>query len=371
MVAGRSVLLALTGDVMLGRGVDQIMPEPVNPVLYETWVESALRYVELAEARSGPVPRNVEPSYVWGETLSLLEELGPDVRVVNLETAITDRGEPWPNKGIHYRMSPSHVGALVAGGVDVAVLANNHVLDWSLPGLEQTLDTLERAGILAIGAGCRASRAWAPAVIPVDSGTRILIWAMGSPSSGVPLEWAARDARPGIALIPDFSDATVAVIAERVRARRRSGDLVVASIHWGGNWGYRVETARRRFAHQLIERAGVDLVHGHSSHHPLGMEIHNGHLILYGCGDLITDYEGITGHEGFRNELGAIYLPRLDPGTGQISSLDLVPTKVERFRLIRPSDEELTWFATTLARESTELGCPLTFAGDTLLHAAW
>lgn len=371
MEAGYQVRTALTGDVMLGRGVDQIMPHPVDPVLYETWVDSALRYVELAEKRAGPLPRRVEPSYVWGDALPLLEELEPDARIVNLETAITDGGEPWPDKGIHYRMSPAHADTLVAAHVDVAVLANNHTLDWSLVGLDQTLDVLGGAGIIPVGAGRNASRAWTPAVLPLDSSTRLVVWAMGSPTSGIPFAWAARDDRPGVALIPDLSDATVAMIAERVHAQRRPGDLVVASIHWGGNWGYRVDAPRRRFAHELIDHAGVHLVHGHSSHHPLGMEVHRDHLILYGCGDLITDYEGITGHEGFRGELGAIYLPRLDRDTGALAGIDLIPTKVERFRLVHPSGEERSWLAATLARESAELGTRLSLRGDTVLSAEW
>jgi poly-gamma-glutamate synthesis protein (capsule biosynthesis protein) len=363
--------LALTGDVMLGRGVDQIMRHPVDPEIHERWMASALGYVDLAEARSGPIPRRVGPTYVWGDALATLDELDPDVLVVNLETAVTDRGTPWPGKGIQYRMSPAHVDTLVAAGVDVACLANNHVLDWSVPGLEQTLDVLADAGITPVGAGRTRSEAWAPAAVELDGDRRLLVWAMGSPTAGIPPDWEATEDRAGVALLPDLSDTTVDELARRIADVTRPGDVVVVSVHWGGNWGYEIEPARCRFARSLIDRAGVHLVHGHSSHHPIGMEIHGGHLVLHGCGDLVTDYEGITGHEQYRGELGAVYLPRLDPATGALVELDLLPTRVERFRLGRPSPGQRQWLVDTLVRESGALGTTLSLEGDTLLSARW
>jgi poly-gamma-glutamate capsule biosynthesis protein CapA/YwtB (metallophosphatase superfamily) len=131
--------IALAGDVMIGRGVDQIMAQPADPELYESWARSAVRYVELAEEASGPLPRKVRPSYVWGDTLAHLDALDVDARVVNLETAITGRGIPWPDKGIHYRVHPVNADCLTAGGIDVVSLANNHMLDWSEPARDPCL----------------------------------------------------------------------------------------------------------------------------------------------------------------------------------------------------------------------------------------
>src|SRR5687768_1455983 len=102
--------LFIAGDVMTARGIDQIQAHPGDPTLYEGWLTSALEYTVLAERLHGPIPRGVDPTYIWGDTLPILDRIAPDVRLVNLETAVTDRGDPWPDKGIHYRMHPANVG---------------------------------------------------------------------------------------------------------------------------------------------------------------------------------------------------------------------------------------------------------------------
>jgi poly-gamma-glutamate synthesis protein (capsule biosynthesis protein) len=365
------VLLCLTGDVMCGRGVDQIMRHPGDPTIYEPWAESALRYVELAEERCGPIPRAVAPSYVWGDTLAALEQVTPDAFIVNLETAVTDRGHPWPGKGIQYRMHPANVECLTVAGIDVAVLANNHVLDWSEPGLDQTLEVLRTAGIVPVGAGRSTDGAWAPAIITARSGARVVVLAGGCTSSGIPRQWAADESRSGVALLADLSKNTVARIAAIVRSVARPHDVVVASLHWGGNWGYDISEDRRRFAHQLIDGAGVHVVHGHSSHHPLGIEVHHGRLIVYGCGDLLTDYEGIYGHEQYRGDLGALYLATIDEGSGTLQRLELVPTKVERFQLTKPPASDVQWLTTTLQREGASLATTVITRDHGRLVVGW
>ena len=127
-----------------------------------------------------------------------------------------------------------------------------------------------------------------------------------------------------MSLLPDLSARTVAQIADRVRAVKRPGDLALASIHWGGNWGYQIPAAEREFAHALIDRAGVDLIHGHSSHHPKAIEIYRDKLILYGCGDFLNDYEGIAGYEQYRGDLVLMYLPRLAAAAGRLVELRLI-----------------------------------------------
>ncbi len=83
------VVLFLCGDVMLGRGVDQILPNPGDPELRESYVRDARTYVALAEEANGPIPRPVGWAWPWGAALALLEQRRPDVRVVNLETSVT------------------------------------------------------------------------------------------------------------------------------------------------------------------------------------------------------------------------------------------------------------------------------------------
>lgn len=129
MALPMSVRLFLCGDVMTGRGVDQIMAHPSDPVLYEPSVVSALDYVRFAEALNGAIARPAPPAYVWGAALDELKRRRPDVRVINLETSVT-RSDAHVPKGINYRMTPENADCLTAAQIDCCVLANNHVLDW-------------------------------------------------------------------------------------------------------------------------------------------------------------------------------------------------------------------------------------------------
>ncbi len=354
-----ATVLMLAGDVMLGRGIDQIMPHSVDPILYEKFVRSAKEYVTLAEEKSGPIPRNVAPSYVWGEALSIVQRFKPAARIINLETAVTTADKPWPGRGINYRMHPANVVILNAGGITFANLANNHVLDWGRNGLTETLKTLQNAGVKFAGAGVDLMSAAAPAVIAIPGG-RVLIFSMADGSSGVPDSWAAGRSRSGVNLLPDLSPSTALGIAQQIkREPRRAGDRVIVSIHWGGNWGYAISGEEERFAKTLIEEGGVDIVHGHSSHHPRRIEVYRERLILYGAGDLINDYEGIGGYEEFRPELSLIYLPALAP-SGRFESLTLIPMRMQRFRLNRATAEEAAWLRALLARESRGLKFEMT-----------
>ena len=367
----RVLRLGLTGDVMTGRGIDQIQHHPSDPALREPAVRTATTYIELAEQRSGPIPRPVDPAYIWGVGLAALRAAALDALIINLETAVTRLGRPWPDKAIHYRMHPANIDCLTVAGVDVAVLANNHVMDWSAPGLEESLDVVQAAGVRTAGAGREAAEAWAPTVVDVPSGGRLVVIAVGSTSSGIPVAWAAGADRPGVALLPEPHDAAVQRISDIVAATAGAGDVVVVSIHWGTNWGYDVPRGHRRLAHRLIDDAGVHLVHGHSSHHALGIEVHNGHLVLYGCGDLITDYEGIRGHQEYRGELGAIYLPVVDADTGVLVSLELVPTRMRRFQLTTLGPDDLQWLATVLSREGRRFGTGVELRDDGRLILEW
>lgn len=354
--------LFLSGDVMLGRGVDQIQRHPGSPVLYESHADSALAYVRLAETVHGHIPRRVRPDYVWGDALSILQTAEAAARIVNLETAITVR-DTYEPKGINYRMHPGNVECLQVADIDCCVLANNHVMDWEEGGLRDTLTTLHRAGIATTGAGRDADEAGRPAELPLATGGRVLVIGIAMPDSGVPREWAACAGSPGVNLVSDASAEVAGRLAAGIGQHRRPGDLVIASIHWGENWGYEVTTPQREFAHALID-GGIDMVHGHSSHHPKGIEVYRNKLILYGCGDFINDYEGISGYENFRGDLAVMYLPRLRQADGRLVSLKLVPMRIARFRLNRPSSADTGWLFRTLARESGRFGTAMVLQDD-------
>lgn len=363
--------LFLCGDVMTGRGIDQVLPHPGRPHLFESWVRSALGYVELAERVSGPIGRGLDFAYPWGEALDVLEQMRPNARIVNLETAVTTSEDAQPGKGIHYRMHPDNLPCLTRAGIDCCVLANNHVLDWGQAGLAQTLETLRGAGLRTAGAGRNAQEAAAPAVIGLTPHGRVLVFAFATPSSGVPEGWAATGAGGGVNFLPRLSPWAADAICADTAAQRRPGDVVVVSLHWGGNWGFEIPREQSAFASRLVDGGGADIVHGHSSHHVKGIEVRHGKLILYGCGDFLNDYEGIGGYDDFRGELSLMYFPEIDPASGSLRSLRAVPMRTRRFRLERAPAEGVAWLRRTLDREGRSLGTHVTAQEDGVLSLAW
>lgn len=362
--------ISLCGDVMIGRGIDQVLPHPCDPHLYESHVTSALRYVELAELANGPILKPVHYSYLWGDALEEWQRARPDARIINLETAITRSEDPLP-KGINFRMSPDNVSCLLAAEIDCCVVANNHVLDWGEDGLIDTLAVLHRQGIRTAGAGGSAIEAAAPAIIEVAEKKRVIIIALACPSSGVPASWAATEDKPGVNFLAELSEAAAEGVRQRIGEIRRPQDIVIASIHWGPNWGYGVPHEQRRFAHALIDQAGVSIVHGHSSHHAKAIEVYRGRLILYGCGDFLNDYEGIAGYEEFRDDLAVLNLADMDAGSGDLVGLELVPFQIRRFRLNRASSADTEWLRRTIDRESAKFGTRIERGRGTALRLSW
>lgn len=338
-----SVTLMLAGDVMTGRGIDQVLRHPSAPRLHESYIRDARDYVRLAEAVNGPIPAPVSVDYIWGDALAEITRAAPDLRIVNLETAITTSDDAWPAKGIHYRMHPANVDCLTAARIDCCVMANNHVLDWGRQGLDETLRVVRQVGLQTAGAGADGDEAWAPATLPLAGRGRMLVFACGTTSSGVPAGWSAAPMRSGVALLPNLSDATAGLLADDVARRRGPGDLVLVSIHWGGNWGLDLPPAHRDFAHRLVDLGAADIVHGHSSHHPLPIEVYRGKPIFYGCGDLINDYEGIGAHGSLRSDVGCLYFATLALGSGRLQRLDIVPLQRKRFRLTAADASARRW----------------------------
>lgn len=366
-----AVTLFVCGDVMTGRGIDQILPHPVDPHICEPWVQSALTYVELAEKANGPVPRSVEFSYIWGDALAELERAAPDARIINLETSVTARGA-CTGRGISYRMNPANLPCITAAGIDCCVLANNHVLDWGRTGFADTLRVLNDAGLKTAGAGRNRQEAAAPAVLDLSGRGRVLVFAAGLPTSGIPRGWAAGAEKAGVHYFEDLSGRTLAALSQNVRSHKKPGDIAVVSMHWGGNWGYEVPSDQRRFAYELIDESGADIVHGHSSHHVKGIEVHNGKPILYGCGDFLNDYEGISGYERFRDDLVLMYFLSVSTSDGRLVRCRMVPLRIRNFRLNRASRDEAEWLARTLNREGRRFATAVRIAehGDLLLDWA-
>jgi poly-gamma-glutamate capsule biosynthesis protein CapA/YwtB (metallophosphatase superfamily) len=346
----------LGGDAMLGRGVDQVLLRPGPRRLYESSVKDAREYVALAAAKNGTVPFPVPSSWVWGDAPGEIARHGARVRIVNLETAVTTRGTPWPGKGIHYRMSPANAAALSDLGVDVCCVANNHVVDWGQQGLHDTLDALDRLHIAHVGAGRSHQDAHGRAivVVPHSGGRRVFVTGVAGRDCGVPEAWAARGIHPGVALLPSYAVSVADALAARATADRRPGDVVVVSLHWGSNWGASMSADHVRFARRLVD-GGVDVVHGHSSHHPRAVERHGRGIILYGCGELVDDYEGIEGHAPFRSDLVPLFFVSFT-AFGAPPLLSVTPMRLRRLRLERAGTADRAALRATLAAVSAPFG---------------
>jgi len=315
---------------------------------------------------NGPIPKPVDFSYIWGDALAELERRKPDICIINLETAITC-GDEVENKAVNYRMHPDNIPCITAAGIDCCALANNHVLEWGYAGLAETLKTLRMAGIKMAGAGANIREARVPAVSVVRGKGRVLVFSFGSETSGIPWSRAASAERPGVNLLRDFSSKTVRGIHDNIRSVKLPGDIVVASIHWGNNWGYEVPHEQQEFAYQLIDEADVDVVHGHSSHHAKGIEVYKEKLILYGCGDFLNDYEGISGHEAYRGDLSLMYFARIESSTGNLISLHMTPMQIKKFRLNRASANDAVWLRDILNREGKKFGTSIELNADNSL----
>jgi poly-gamma-glutamate capsule biosynthesis protein CapA/YwtB (metallophosphatase superfamily) len=351
---------------MIGRGIDQIAISPCAPALHESYVKDARDYVELAETRSGSIPRRVDPGYPWGAALELLASAAPDVRVINLETAITRSNDFDRGKGIHYRVSPENAAILSAAGVDVAVLGNNHVLDWGPRGLTDTLAALDALAIRSCGAGHDLVEASRPAIVAGRGDRRVAVFSIGCTDAGVPPWWAAGQDRPGVHVVTQLDAHELRRVRDLIEPWRRRDTVIVVSIHWGSNWDLDTPGVHQRFARGLIEDAGVHVVHGHSSHHVKGIEVYRGQPILYGCGDLVTDYEGIGGHEEYRGDLALLYFVSLDAG-GALARLEMAPFRMHRFQLVRARPAEASWLAATLSRCGASLGTTAKLDGERLV----
>lgn len=230
-----NVRIFVSGDVMTGRGIDQVLAYPCDPLLHERHVQSAEDYVRIAELKNGPIPRPVNSAYVWGDALEEWRRRQPDLKIVNLETSIT-RSSAFAPKGINYRMSPENAACLQAAEIDCCVLANNHILDFGARGLADTLQTLALHEIKFCGAGSDPEQAAAPAIHDIGGQARGVIFSCALDSSGTPAAWAAKPGRPGVNFLPGLSEAVVDRLAGEIERIRQPGDIVVVSIHWGPNW---------------------------------------------------------------------------------------------------------------------------------------
>ena len=313
------ITLALMGDVMLGRNVAE-----------------ALSY-------------RMRPEEPWGDVMPLLNEA--DLRIANLECAITDKDRPWIRtpKVFHFRTPPSAVETLWIARIDACSLANNHILDFEEQGLLDTLEHLDAAGIRHAGAG-RKEEAAEPAIliVPADHTHRVALLAF---TDNEP-PFAAGPDRPGTNYLPVSLRPEVLRRLERaVSAVRELGvDTVLFSNHWGPNMVQRPKRIFRQFARAVID-LGVDIYYGHSAHVFQGVEIYRGKPILYDTGDFIDDY---AVNRELRNDWSFLF--RVSVAEGRFERLDLIPVKLSYARVDLATGGERESILNRMERLSAEMG---------------
>jgi poly-gamma-glutamate synthesis protein (capsule biosynthesis protein) len=325
----QSVVLALTGDVMLGRMVDQVLQ------------------------RCGP-------AYPWGDFLPLLIEA--DLSVVNLECVIARGGLPWSRwpKVFHFRADPNAVTALEQAGVSCVTLANNHVLDYEEEALREMLDLLQRGGIAFTGAGRDLEQARRPALIEAR-GLRLGILAFTDNEPA----WAATATTPGTNYIPvTLEEPALQPVREGIAQARTAGaDLIVFTIHWGPNMVQRPPARFRRFAHAVID-AGVDLFLGHSAHVFQGIELYQGRPIIYDAGDFVDDY---AVDPELHNDWGLLF--RLEVDRAGVRWIELTPAVIARCQVNRAAGHQHEAIAERITNLAAEMGTRVLRQGNRLVVA--
>ena len=308
--------IALTGDVMLGRLMNDVI-------------------------------RVYGPTYPLGNTVDLLRQA--DLTVINLECVIATNGKPWTRtpKVFHFRADPEALKVLERAGVDYVSLANNHSLDYEEDALLEMLRRLDAANIAHAGAGRNLDEAMRPAWLTVK-GRRIAIISFTDNEPA----WAATHKSPGINFVPvDRRDRRFTRLKDTVRRAREDGaDLVIVSAHWGPNMRQRPSAAFVAFAHDLMD-AGADLLHGHSAHIFQGIEVYKGKPIMYDTGDFVDDY---AVDEELRNDQSALFRLHLD-GTST-RYIDIFPVLIRDFQVNLATGRDFQQIAARMQRLCEEMG---------------
>lgn len=356
------------GDIMLGRLIDQLFPVHVDCREEAQIISSILsRYPHL---------KDYGPESPWGNALQKIRS--GDMNIINLETSVTTHDKKWPNKAFNYRMHPINIASLKAAEIDHVSLANNHTLDFGEVGLADTIRAIKhfrrknalfpgKESIAFAGVGETADLAQVPTSLllpryaldkpPDDPDFVKQQLAQVYSFSDHPKEWASIKQFNLI----DYSERARQRLKEcLLKSRGHEGgvpDLKIVSIHWGPNYQWSPSAEIKSLAYFFIDECGVDLIHGHSSHHIQGVEIYKGKLILYGCGDFVDDYAVV--HE-FRNDLSALWQVTVaeEDEKLKIKRLEVFPNRIKNFQagLLDRSEVDHRWLTRRFRNLCAEMG---------------
>ena len=240
-----------------------------------------------------------------------------DVTMVNLESALTDRGSrdpkdlEKPERRFWYRAPPRALDVLAEAGVDIVTVANNHGADYGATGLADTLRAARDAPLAVIGVGRDRAHAFAPHLVSVR-GTRLAFLAAdASPLESTSATWTAGRRTPGLAAAreprPRF-------LLEAVRRAARAADVVVVYLHWGREY----ESCPRRMqttTAAALAAAGADVVVGSHAHVQLGSGWLGDTYVSYGLGNFVWyhDHQPESGVLRLRLEAGKVVADRWTP----------------------------------------------------------
>jgi poly-gamma-glutamate synthesis protein (capsule biosynthesis protein) len=285
----KSIVLALVGDLMLGRGVNDLIS-------------------------------TYPPEHFWGTTLPLLQ--ATDAVFGNLECAITIHEQPWREtfKVFHFRAGPGAVPILKVANIKAVTLANNHSLDFEEVGLLDTLQYLDQAGIKHAGAGRDIAAARIPAFLIVKG---MKIGFISATDNEPP--FAADTHKPGTNYLEiNTRPETLKHLQEDINKARLGGaELIILSLHWGPNMVDTPSKDFQEFAHKAID-LGVDIIHGHSAHVFQGVEYYKNGVIFYDTGDFVDDY---AVDPVLRNDWSFIFMIEL--AERRIKSVNAIPVRLQ------------------------------------------
>lgn len=360
--------ILFVGDVMLGRLVNKVLA-------------------------------NAQFTYVWGDTIDIIKQA--DFSLINLECPVSSKGKEWNKtfKVFHFRANLDAIQVLNSASIDYVSLANNHILDYDIEALLDTLDRLDKNNISHSGAGRNLNEAIQPAIIEkklkqkpnnnnscynveneevnsIDNKNTIRIGLI-SLTDNEP-EWEAKDDLAGINYIPTTlaPDKYYYRLKNEIVNAKKQSDLVIVSSHVGPHFRETPSTKYVNFAHKIID-FGADIYWGHSNHMPQGIELykHNNDtkIILYDCGDFIDDY---AIDSNYRNDLSFIFLLHflIDKNSEllsknnnssknsnillQNSMIELIPTKISNFMVntIPVDDKDAELIINRMTKKCSFLG---------------
>ncbi len=361
--------ILFAGDVMLGRLVNKVLA-------------------------------NAQFTYVWGDTIDIIKRA--DFSLINLECPVSSKGKKWNKtfKVFHFRANLDAIQVLNSASIDYVSLANNHILDYDIEALLDTLDILDKNNISHSGAGRNLKEAMKPAILEkklkpkpsnnnnpfhnvytekvnnndnIKNTIRIGIISL---TDNEP-EWEAKDDLAGINYIPAILDPDRYYyrLQNYIEQAKTQSDLVIVSSHIGPHFRETPSVKYVNFAHKIID-FGADIYWGHSNHMPQGIELYkhnnNNKIILYDCGDFIDDY---AIDSNYRNDLSFIFLlhflidknSKLSKNNNtnnsgnillQNSMIELIPTKISNFMVntIPTDDNDADLIIKRMAKRCSFLG---------------